>query len=138
MTEITIDDLAEQLVRHAADALTESLPHECLLCYLARMLEEFRCDGTPRFAPRFRDRAAPAASERARPLGAAGASCDCAIFLDGWSPHPSLWSPARTEVEHGVSYRTDPEPPAVLPACPGARPDSPQCALWVRRGRVRR
>lgn len=136
MTDITIDDLAEQLVREAAETLTSPRPHECLLCYVARMLEEFRCDCTLRFALRYRDRTAPQATALAARLGRAGGFCDCEIFLNGWSPHRRLWSAPRIEIERGVRYRTDPEPPPVLPPCPGVRPGSTQpCELWVRRRR---
>lgn len=139
MTDITIDDLAEQLVREAAEALTSPRPHECLQCYVARMLEEFRCDCTLRFALRYRDVSAPAATALVARLNRAGGFCDCEIFLNGWSPHPRLWSPARVEVVRGVTYRTGPEPPSVLPPCPGVGAGSTQpCGLWLRRGRSRR
>lgn len=136
MTEITIDELAEQLVREAAETLTAPRPRECLLCYVARMLEEFRCDCTLRFAQGYRERAAPRATALTRRLARVGGFCDCEIFLNGWSPHPRLWSPPRFEIEGGVTYRTDPEPPEQLPPCTGVHPGSTQpCGMWVRRGR---
>lgn len=134
MTEITIDRIAEQLVHEAAAAITAPADGECLACFVARMLADFRCDRTLRFARTFRDRSAPLATTMIGQLAAVGSCCDCEIFRYGWSPHPSLWSPAVTEVEGGVTYRTGPEPPDRLPRCAQARPGSMQpCRLWVRR-----
>jgi hypothetical protein len=139
MTDIAIDDLAEDLVRAAAETLVAPRGQECLLCYVARMLEEFRCDGTLRFAVEYRDRRAPRATTLAGRLAAVGGCCDCEIFLNGWSPHPRLWSPGHTEIEGGVTYRTDPQPPDELPPCAGVRASSSRpCPLWVRRTRAGR
>jgi hypothetical protein len=130
------DTWADQLLRELADGLTQPHAGECLQCYVARMLEEFRCDCTLRFALNYRDRCAPRATGLADRLARAGGCCDCEIFLNGWVPHPRLWTPGSTEVDGGITFRSDPEPPDHLPECTGVRTGSTQpCALWVRRGR---
>lgn len=137
MTDTTIGDIAESLVREAELTLTMPRYHECLQCYVARMLDEFRCDCTLRFAVTYRDRCAPRATALADRLARVGGFCDCEIFLNGWMPHPRLWTPEAIEIEDGITYVTDAEPPQELPACEGVRAGSTQpCALWVRRTRT--
>lgn len=140
MTDLSIDDLAEQLVREAAELLTAPRSRECLLCYVARMLEEFRCDCTLRFALAYRDRRAPRATALTRRLAGAGGLCDCEIFLHGWAPAPSVAQvPQRVDLRQQPRDRRRPEPLDALSPCRGAGPHSTRpCGLWVRRGRADR
>ena len=134
MTDMTIAAVAERLVREAAQTLSLPMTGECLQCYVARMLGEFRCNRTLRFAEAYRDRQAPRATALLERLATVGACCDCEMFLNAWLPHPSLWSPGREEVIDGITYRDEPEPPEVLPPCGGVRRGSTQpCDLWVER-----
>lgn len=133
MTAIPIDLEAERILRRAAHALTSVRPGECVTCYVARMLDDFGCDTTLRFARSYRDRHAPRATGLERRLGQAGGFCDCEIFLNGWSPHPRFWTPRREFEEDGIVMQSDPEPPNPLPPCAGVRRGSTRpCANWVR------
>jgi hypothetical protein len=57
-------------------------PGECVLCYVHRMVRAFGCDGTLRWAVRWRDRRAPRALALIDRLTARGAHCDCELFGD--------------------------------------------------------
>jgi len=136
MTEPSNATEVESWLRSLAVDLTEPRPRECLLCFTARMLEEFGCDNQLRFARRFRDLRAPRAVGLERRLGERGGFCDCEIFLNGWAVHRRLWSP-EVEVERdGFVEVVDAEPPDELPPCTGVRLGSTQaCELWERRRR---
>jgi len=84
MSETRIDQEAELLVRSLAVRLTDPTTDECLLCFIARMLDEFGCDCTLRFALRYRDLRAPPATGLADRLGRVGGFCDCEVFLNGY------------------------------------------------------
>ncbi|MFN8195989.1 MAG: DUF2695 domain-containing protein [Nocardioidaceae bacterium] len=117
------DEVAEQLVRELAEGLTAPRAGECFLCFVARMLDEFGCDGTLRFARRFRDRRAPRATALERRVGRRGGFCDCEIFLNAFH----------------VCHRLRPPPPDVDGSVmPHVRPrrETPPCA-GVRRGSTR-
>lgn len=113
----SIVDEAEHFIRARADELTRPHDKECLCCYLARMLDQFPCDGSHRHALRFRDLTAPRATallERLSRVG--GCCCDCEVFLNGYQPRS--WSPDEA---------------AALPPCAGVRRGSVRpCANWVR------
>lgn len=116
MSQLGVDDLAEQLVRDLADELTTPWPGECLACFVARLLEQFGCDTTLRFARRFRDLAAPRATALEQRLGDLGGFCDCEIFMNAYQP----------------SYRLRISEREVLP-CVGVRRGSTKpCAHWQR------
>jgi len=83
MSELTIDQEAEQLVRAATDQLMQPHPGECLACFVARMLDTIGCDTSLRFACHYRDRVAPRSTALERRLGDLGGFCDCEIFLSG-------------------------------------------------------
>ena len=120
MSDLGIDQEAEAIVRALASDATQPQPGECLACYVARMLEEFGCDCTLRFARHYRDLRAPRASGLERRLGALGGFCDCEIFLNG------LRLFDRTQ-------KDDPSGSPMLPACRGVRRGSTRpCALWAR------
>jgi uncharacterized protein DUF2695 len=128
MDELTIDKQAEELVRGVAAALTAPGDDgECLLCFVARMLDDFGCDTTLRFAKHYRDLRAPRATAMEARLGRMGGFCDCEIFLNG-----------MTLAEHHLERDESGEAiaPARLPVCVGVRRASTKgCANWVRQGR---
>lgn len=100
-------------------------PKECVVCYLARMVERFGCDGSWRWAQTWRDQQAPRASRLERRLGARGASCDCEVLLRGFEIEPRLLTVAWEE------------PLGATTGCLGVRTGSTQpCRLWrpVQRG----
>lgn len=119
MDEARVDDLAEQLVRELAQALTTPRPQECLACFVARMLEEFACDGTLRFARRFRDLAAPRATALERRLQDRGGFCDCEIFGNAYQP----------------SYRLRIGDHEVLPCIGVRRGSTAPCGHWQQQAR---
>jgi hypothetical protein len=129
-----IIDEAEGLVRHLATQLTGVREGECLCCYVARQLNEYPCDGTHRHAFRFRDASAPRATALHALLSRIGACCcDCELSLNGYEPHPRLWSPEREVDNDGVTLVIDPAPPERLPPCAGVRRGSVRpCGNWVR------
>lgn len=125
MPELTIDQQAELLVRDAAAQLTGPQPGECVICFVARMLDEFGCDTSLRFALRYRDLVAPLATGLERRLGAMGGYCDCEIFLNGVRLGDHL-------LEHDEF--DEPVAPDPVPRCGGVRRGSTRsCANWVRR-----
>ena len=83
MTDMTIDEEAEQFLTLTAEQLTGVREQECLFCYVARMLGEHGCDTTLRFARSYRDQRAPRATAIERRMGQLGGFCDCEIFLNG-------------------------------------------------------
>lgn len=112
MTTTAIEK-AESLVHALAAELTVPQCGECLPCYLDRMLRDARCDGTLRFARRYRDEAAPRATGLERRMCDGGGFCDCEIL---WN----VYTPWAEEVE----------------PCQGVRRGSTQpCTLWHRRRR---
>jgi hypothetical protein len=72
-----------------SDLLTEPGEHECLRCYLLRMINEFGCDGKHRWTIRWRDLRAPRATgllRRLQRLG--GVCCDCEVLLNVFPDYP--------------------------------------------------
>ena len=127
MDDVAIDQYAEAYVRSLARALTHPLARECLACYVLRMLNEFGCDTTLRFARCYRDVRAPRATALETRLGNMGGFCDCEIFLNGLRRARHL----RAYDELGDEVAGEP-----LPACEGVRRGSTQgCSHWVRRRR---
>lgn len=110
---------AEGLIHRLADLLTRPRARECLACYVARMLEEFSCDGTQRHALRYRDAMAPRATALRERLGRMGGWCDCEILLNAYQP---VLEPA--DDDDGVDE---------LPPCAGVRRGSvTPCSNWRR------
>ncbi|MEP7034054.1 MAG: DUF2695 domain-containing protein [Actinomycetota bacterium] len=100
-------------------------PGECLFCYVYRMSEAAGCDGTLRWALRWRNVRAPKATALERQLGACGGYCDCEIFMNGWTA-----SPAITRLDPETEDEVWPDP---MPECSGAHPGSTEsCSLWLR------
>jgi hypothetical protein len=58
----SVVDEAEAFVRQRATELVRPRENECLCCYVARLLDEFPCDGSHRYALHYRDAKAPRAS----------------------------------------------------------------------------
>jgi hypothetical protein len=131
-----IDD-AEGLVCQLATVLTRVREGECLCCYVSRQLDEYPCDGTHRHALRYRDTSAPRATALKERLSRLGACCcDCELFMNGYEPHPRLWTPEREIDDDGVTLVVDPAPPGQLSPCAGVRRGSVRpCDNWVRRRR---
>ena len=126
MNELTIDKEAEELVRGVAAALTAPRRDgECLLCFVARMLDDFGCDTTLRFAKRYRDLRATRATALEARLARMGGFCDCEIFMNG-----------MTLAEHQLERDETGEAraPERLPICVGVRRGQPG---GVRTGCVR-
>lgn len=114
-------DEVERLLMAASINLTTPAPGECLLCFTARMVEEFDCDSTLRWARRYRELRAPRATGLERRLTAVGGYCDCEIFVNGFG----LTSTPRRTVDQEGELRVE------LPACSGVRRASSQpCVEW--------
>lgn len=125
----TIADEAGRYLQILADPRSTPGDHECLACFVARMLTDFGCDTTLRWAQRFRDVRSPAATGLERRLGNVGGFCDCEIFLNGYDL-------VRELMVRDV-HTDELEPPAVPPPCAGVRRTSTRpCANWerIRRG----
>jgi Protein of unknown function (DUF2695) len=86
------DNVAETVEAELASLsarLTEPAQHECLRCFLLRMISEFGCDGTHRWTVRWRDARAP----RARGLVSrmqrrGGCCCDCEVLYNVFPAYP--------------------------------------------------
>lgn len=129
--------VAEEVLAQAATAVIGPAVGECLLCYVHRMLTEFGCDTSLRFALHYRKVRAPRATALARRLRTMGGYCDCEIFLNAYGLRPEYWTPEVTRERDGweevVEDATWPDP---LPACCSVRAGSTQpCALWWRQRR---
>ena len=132
MSETDIAAEAEHLLKGLADELTRPRERECLACFVTRMLNEFGCDETLRFARRYRDQAAPRATALERRLGDRGGFCDCEIFLNAYSLEQRFWTPEReVESDDGYAEIIDAEPPDTTPPCAGVRRGSARpCGNW--------
>lgn len=118
---------AERHVAALATELTTPDDAECVLCFAARMLERFRCDGSLRWARRWRDLVRPGATALERRLEARGGFCDCEIFWNGWDLRADL---LVTDEDGDANW------PDVLPSCMGGSSRSAQpCRLWEPRRR---
>jgi hypothetical protein len=128
MTDLTIDQEAQLFLEATAQALTGVRDGECLYCYVARMLDDYGCDCTLRWAGHYRDLRAPRATALEQRLGSMGGYCDCEIFLNGMCLAQSL---TRYDPE-----TREPVEPDVLPACRGVRGGSTRsCGVWERQRR---
>jgi hypothetical protein len=125
VTDVTAQG-AETFTAQLAEQLLAVRPNECIACYVLRMLHQFGCDGSHRFAVRWRDLRAPRAVALERRLAGMGACCcDCELMLNTWQTHHRLdtWNAVLQQVE----------PPERMPACAGHRPRSTTpCGNWER------
>jgi hypothetical protein len=103
---------------------------ECLFCFVYRMTEHPGCDGTLRWAQRWRDLRAPRVKALERQLAAAGGYCDCEIFMNGWTASSTI---TATDPEDEDEDEHWPDP---MPHCKGVPARSTQsCSLWSPRRR---
>jgi hypothetical protein len=71
-----------------SEVLTEPEERECLRCYLLRMMNEFGCDGTHRWAIRWRGTRAPQATGLLARLTELGGCCDCEVVMNVFPQYP--------------------------------------------------
>ena len=86
------DDIAEVVEAELvalAGALTEPDDRECLRCFLLRMLRDFGCDGSHRWAIRWRDVRAPLATGLLTRLAELGGGCDCEVLMNVFPHYPT-------------------------------------------------
>jgi Protein of unknown function (DUF2695) len=123
MTDELVSSQVEHYLQALSHVLTQPFWLECLECFVARMLDEFGCDNTLRWAVRYRDLRVPRATRLERRLGEVGAFCDCEIFLNGYRRDPDL---AKSDaVARELRGR---------PLCCAVVSSSTQpCSAWVRR-----
>ncbi|MHB1064581.1 MAG: DUF2695 domain-containing protein [Georgenia sp.] len=115
--EAEIDGLARYLLA----------PHqrECVLCYVNRMVVEFGCDHTLRWAVTWRAVRAPQATKLLTRLRSRAGYCDCGIFTNGWDVT------VDTVLDPGTGEEC--WPPEVA-GCRGVHPGSTRpCSLWAPR-----
>jgi hypothetical protein len=125
---MTLADEVERYLKMLSGEHDDPAPRECLVCYLARMVETHECDSTLRWAQRFRDRRSPRATGLERRLTDRGWACDCQVLRDGYrlSRHLLVRDLQTDELE------APPEPPL----CDGVGHTSTHpCANWERRPR---
>ena len=136
----------EEFLRGRSVELVAIRPGECVICYAARMITEFGCDTTCRWAVRYRNQLAPRATALLNRLGRRGAFCDCEIFMNGYTlisrlkvPEPLF--PGLNAEELAAYGYDDPADayelvsPRVPPPCAGVRRGSVQpCSNWRIRG----
>lgn len=128
MAEMSVADEAEQYLKILADPDSVPGEHECVACYVARMLTAHGCDTTLRWARRFRDLRSPTATALEHRLGSVGGFCDCEIFLNGYRLVREL---LVRDVHTGEL-----EAPPLPPLCAGVRRTSTKpCINWERRRR---
>jgi Protein of unknown function (DUF2695) len=85
------EDIAREVEAEVAwlsRRLTEPHEHECLRCFLLRMINEFGCDGTHRWARHWRAERAPRATRLLRRLAQLGGCCDCEVLLNVFPDYP--------------------------------------------------
>lgn len=85
------DDIAEAVEAELialSSVLTEPDDHECLRCFLLRMICEFGCDGTHRWTIRWRSLRAPLATRLLDKLKDLGGCCDCEVLLNVFPQYP--------------------------------------------------
>lgn len=87
MTDPTVATIETQLAVMSR-TLTEPGFRECLRCYILRMLNEFGCDGTLRWAEYWRDLRAPRAQAMTRRLHTRGGYCDCEVIVNVYPSYP--------------------------------------------------
>lgn len=119
---------AEEYLQRVAQEVLVPHPQECVLCYVARMVEEHGCDSTLRWVGRFRELRSPLATGLEERMRSVGGFCDCEVFGNGWGL-------AREHLVRDLDS-DELEVPERLPTCAGVgRMDSTKpCRMWVRGG----
>lgn len=90
------EDLSSEVEAEIADLaerLTAPAEHECLRCYLIRMITEFGCDGTYRWTIRWRDVRAAQPRGLIRQLQRRGGWCDCEVLINAYPDHQPVTEP---------------------------------------------
>jgi hypothetical protein len=87
MPESTVRPVAET---NEPTANREPGEHECLRCYLIRMLNESGCDGSHRWTIRWRDARAPHADGLISRLRSQGGCCDCEVIFNAMPDYPDV------------------------------------------------
>lgn len=102
--------------------------HECLLCFLRRVVAAHGCAHDLAWTERYRSVRVPAATGLAQRLAAVGATCDCTALSRGWWPVREIWQ---------RDLHTDElTPPTPWPGCEAVGATSARpCRRWVRRTR---
>ncbi|NEE03115.1 DUF2695 domain-containing protein [Phytoactinopolyspora halotolerans] len=111
MNDSIVTDIEAELA-DLSRALTEPGERECLRCYVLRMLHEFGCDGTLRWAKYWRDLRAPRAQALARKLAYRGGHCDCEVIFNVYPRYPQT---TKLQPCAGVSRRGCTKPCALGP-----------------------
>ena len=152
MNNTLITRQAEQFVHDLSDSILSPRTSECMVCFVDRLVHEFGCNHTRRFATHFRDLRAPRATALKKRMSEVGACCcDCELLLNGYIPARHLWRRRSSAGSAAVELDAveldavefdhdddddddeDPEFPAVMPACEGARKGSIlPCTNWMR------
>lgn len=87
MSDNIADEVEADLIALSC-MLTEPGERECLRCFLLRMLTDFGCDRTHRWAVRWRDVRAPDAVRLTERLTELGGACDCEVLLTVFPEYP--------------------------------------------------
>jgi len=116
VAEVTPENLEGELAELAA-ALTAPGERECLRCYLVRMVAEFGCDGTHRWAARWRDARAASPGGLLRELRRRGGFCDCEVLLTVFPDYPPVSGPLPCA---GIPGAGSPRPCRLRPPGHGA------------------
>jgi uncharacterized protein DUF2695 len=86
--EVVEVEVADPDLARLAEHLTEPGEHECLRCFLMRMIREFGCDGTHRWTIRWRDLRAPRARGLVGRMRRGGGCCDCEVVFNVFPGYP--------------------------------------------------
>ncbi|WP_182525964.1 DUF2695 domain-containing protein [Nocardioides dongkuii] len=122
----SIADQAERYLQDLAHPCAQPSARQCLVCFVARAVEQIGCDETLRWAQRFREVRSPTATGLEHRLAEVGAFCDCEVLLNGYrlARHLLVRDLATDELEA----------PDELPDCAGVRSTSTRpCGHWRRR-----
>lgn len=100
-------------------------PHECLACYVSRMLEH-GCNGM-KWSKAYRDLRAPRATALERKFPELGGTCDCEVMANVFHPNEALGE----REAHGDLDGT------CAPSCLTVRLGTIRpCGLWLMRGGI--
>ena len=109
-------------LRELTEAMTMPWLHECLVCYIFRMLE-YGCRGQ-QWMQRYRDVCAPRATALELRMARVGGYCDCEVLMNAFLPSPRYF---MTDDDGEVVSQP------MLP-CLSVRSGSTQpCRLWITR-----
>ncbi|MEP9363811.1 DUF2695 domain-containing protein [Nocardioides sp. CN2-186] len=123
MSGTTVAEEAEHYLWAVAER--EPQERECLVCFVARTVEELGCDSTLLWATRFRDLRSPTATALERRYRAMAVRCDCLI--------PQKAHQLVRELLVRDLHTDELERPAQLPPCAGVRRTNVRpCANWER------